>query len=75
VEGEGGAAAGDSSAVASLGASGVLVSVGLASMMKRTIRASGVLLGASGMGVSESVAVEALGVVVSLRGFVDLEPL
>jgi len=34
-----------------------------------------VLLGASGMGVSEAIAVEALGVAVSLRRFLDFEPL
>jgi len=34
-----------------------------------------VFLGASGMGVSEAVAVEVLGVAVSLRRFFDLEPL
>jgi len=32
-------------------------------------------LGTSGMGVSEAVAVEALGVAVSLRRFLDFEPL
>jgi len=42
--------------------------------MKRTIRAGGVFLGASGMGVSESVTVGALGVAVSLGRFLDLEP-
>ena len=44
-------------------------------MMKRRIGAGGVLLGASGIGVSESVAVGALGVTVSLGRFLDLEPL
>jgi len=44
-------------------------------MMKSAIGASWVLLGASGMAVSEMVAVEALGVAVSLRRFIDLEPL
>jgi len=43
-------------------------------MMKRTVEAGGVLLGASGMGVSESVAVGTLGVAVSLLRFLDLEP-
>jgi len=43
--------------------------------MKRTVGAGGVFLGALGRGVSESVAVGALGVVVSLRHFLDLEPL
>jgi len=44
-------------------------------MMKRTVGAGGVLLGASGSGVSESIAGGALGVAVSLRRFLDLEPL
>ena len=44
-------------------------------MMKRTIRSGGVLLGASGMGVSESITIGALGVAVSLGCFLDLEPL
>jgi len=44
-------------------------------MMKRTIRAGGVFLGASGMGVSESIAIGTLGVAVSLGRFLDLEPL
>ena len=43
--------------------------------MKRTIGAGGLLLGASGMGVSESVAVEALGVAVYLCRFFALDPL
>ena len=42
-------------------------------MMKCAIGTSWVFLGASGMGVSETVAVEALGVAVSLRHFLDLE--
>jgi len=41
-------------------------------MIKRTKGAGGVFLGASGMGVSEMVAVEALGVAVSLCRFLDL---
>jgi len=44
-------------------------------MMKRTIQAGGVLLDASGMGVSESITVGALGVAVSLGRYLDLEPL
>jgi len=44
-------------------------------MMKCAIGASWVLLGASGMGVSETVAVQALGVAVSLRRFLDFAPL
>jgi len=43
--------------------------------MKRTIEAGGVILGASGKGVSESIAVGALCVVVSLRRLFELEPL
>jgi len=69
------AAVGDGSGVASLGTGGVLASVGQTSMMKRTIQAGGVFLAASGMGVSEPVAVGALGVAVSLARFLDLEPL
>jgi len=44
-------------------------------MVKCAIGTSWVLLGASGMGMSETVAVEALGVAVSLRSFLDFEPL
>jgi len=44
-------------------------------MVKCAIGASWLLLGASGMGVSETVAVEALGVAVSLRRFLDFEAL
>jgi len=44
-------------------------------MVKPTVGAGGVFMGASSMGVSEPVAVEALGVVVSLRHFCDFEPL
>ena len=44
-------------------------------MMKCTIGATWVFLGASCMGVSESITVEALGVSVSLGRFLDLEPL
>jgi len=69
------AAVGNGLGGASLGAGGVLASMGRTSMMKRTIRAGGVLLGASGMGVSEPVAVGTLGVAVSLGRFLDLEPL
>jgi len=69
------AAVGDGSGVASLGTGGVLATMGRTSMMKRTIRAGGVFLGASGMGVSEPVAVGTLGVAVSLGRFLDLEPL
>jgi len=44
-------------------------------MMKCREGAGGVFLGASGSSVSESAAVRALGVAVSLRRFLDLEPL
>jgi len=70
-----GAAVGDGLGVASLGTGGVLAEMGRTSMMKRTIRAGGVFLGASGMGVSEPVTVGALGVTVSLGCFLDLESL
>jgi len=42
-------------------------------MVKCAIGASWVFLGASGMGVSETVAVKALGVAVSLRRFLAFE--
>jgi len=42
-------------------------------MLKRTKGTGGVFLGASGMGVSESVTVGALGVAVGLRGLLDFE--
>ena len=42
-------------------------------MMKRTMGAGGVFLGASGSGVSEAVAVGRLGVAVSVRRFLDFE--
>jgi len=44
-------------------------------MMKRTVGAGGVSLGASGRGVFEPVALGELGVAVSLCRFVNLEPL
>jgi len=44
-------------------------------MIKGAIGASWVFLGASGMGVSEAVTVEALGVSVGLGRLPDLEPL
>jgi len=73
--GRGGAATGDGLGVAALGACGVLIYVSRARMMKRTVGAGGVFLGASGRGVSESVTVGALGIAVSLRRFLDFEPL
>ena len=69
----GGAAAGNGLGVAAFGAGGVLAAVSRASMMKWAIVASWVLLGASGMGVSEAVKGEALGVSVSFGRFLDLE--
>jgi len=74
VGGGGGAAAEDGLGVAALGVCGVLASVSWACIMKRTVGAGGVLLGAWGSSVSESIAVGALGVAVSLRRFLDLEP-
>ena len=71
--GGGGTAAGDGLGIAALGAGGVLASRSRASMMNRTVGAGGVFLGASGRGVSESVAVGALGVAVSLRRFLEFE--
>jgi len=73
VGGGGGAAAGNSLGVSSFGAGGVLASVSRASMMKRTVGAGGVFLGALGMGVSEPVAVGALSLAISLRRFFDLK--
>jgi len=70
-----GAAVGDGFGVATFGAGGVLATVGRTSMMKCTVWAGGVLLGASGIGVSKSIAVGALGVAVSLGHFLDFEPL
>jgi len=64
-----GAAAGDWLGVAALGAGGFLASVGGTSMLKRTVGAGGVFLGASGRGVSKSLAVGPLGLAVSLRRF------
>jgi len=43
-------------------------------MVKCAIGASCVFLGALGMGVSETVAVKALGVAVSLGRFLNFEP-
>jgi len=43
-------------------------------MVKCTIGVSWGFLGASGMGVSETVAAEALGVAVSLRRVLNFEP-
>lgn len=53
VRGGGGAAVGDGHGVAALGTSGVLASVGPASLMKRTVGAGRMFLGASGFGRSE----------------------
>jgi len=44
-------------------------------MMRRTVGGCGVLVGASGMGVSEPVAVGPLGEVVTLRWFLVLAAL
>ena len=69
----GGAAAGDALKVPALGAGMVLAPMCRASMMKGIVGADGVFLGASGIGVSKSIAIGALGVAVSLRRFCDLE--
>jgi len=71
--GGGRTASGDGLGVVAVGACGVLTPVGCASMMKRTKGTGGVLLGASGIGVSESVAVGALGIAVGLRSLLDFE--
>jgi len=73
--GGGGAATGDGLGVAAIGAGGVLASMSRASMMKCTVGAGGVFLGASGKGMAKSIAVGPLGVLVSLRRFLDFEPL
>ena len=67
------AAARDGFGVASLGAGGVLASVGRTSMVKRTIGARGVFLGAALSGVTVAVAVGALGVSVRLHCLFNLE--
>ena len=72
VGGGGRAAPRDGLLVPSFGAGGVLAPVGRTSMMKCAIWARGVFLGASGSGVSEPVAVGALGVAVGLDDFLDL---
>jgi len=68
----GGAAVWDGLGVGALGAVGVLPLLVRESMMKRTVGGGGVFLGVSGRGVSKSVAIDALGVTVSLRRFLDL---
>ena len=73
VGGGGWAAARDGPGVASLGAGGVLASVGRTSMVKRTEGARGVGLLATLGGVAETVAVVALGVAVGVDGFLDFE--
>ena len=69
----GGRAVREGPGVASLGAGGVLLSLYQASVLKGTIGAGGVFLGASGRGVSEAVAVAGLGVATILRHFRDLD--
>ena len=75
VGGGGGAAPRDGSLVSPFGAGGVLASMGRTSIMKCTIWARRVLLDASGRCLSESVAVGALGVAVSLDDSFDLTAL
>jgi len=70
--GGGGATGRGGFGVAGLVAGGVLASISRASMRMRPVGAGGVLLGVSGIGVSESVAVGALDVAVSLTRFLDL---
>jgi len=67
------AVAGNGLSVAAFGACGVLAPVGRTIVVKRTVGAGGVFLGASGIGLSETVAVGALGVAVGLRGLFDFE--
>ena len=74
VGGGGWAAARDGPGVASLGTSGVLASMGRTSMVKRTEGARGVGLLAALGGVAEAVAVVALGVPISVDGFLNLKP-
>ena len=59
---------------ASLGAGGVLASVGRTSMVKRTKGARGVGLLATLEGMAETVAVVALSVSIGVDGFLNLEP-
>jgi len=73
VMGPGGAAVGEGWGVITLGAGGLLTSVSGVCMMKRTVGAGGVFLGALGRGVSKSVAVCELYITVSQRCFLDLE--
>ena len=74
VGGGGWAAARDGPGVASLGAGGVLASMGRTSMVKRTKGARGVVLLATLGGVAETVAVVALGLSIGVDGFLNLEP-
>ena len=74
VGGGGWAAARDGPGVAPPGAGGVLAPVCRMSMVKRTEGARGVGLLASLGGVSEAVAVVALGVPVGVDDFFDFEP-
>ena len=75
VGGGGGAATGDNLGVAACGARGVLASLSPVGMMKRPVGADGAFLSASGRGVSKPTAVGALSIVVTLRRFLELEPL
>jgi len=70
-----GTAVWDGPGVPSFWAGGVLASVSRTSMMNRTVWPGGVLLSTWGIGVSKSIVVGALGVVVSLGGFLNLAPL
>jgi len=68
-----GAAAGNGLRVAAFEACGVLAPMGRTIVVKCTVGAGGVFVGASGIGLSESVAVGALGVAVGLGSILDFE--
>ena len=74
VGGGGWAVARNGPQVSSLRAGGVLASMGRTSMVKRTEGARGGGLLASLGGMAEAVAVVALGVVVGVDGFLNLQP-
>jgi len=71
--GEGGTAVEGGLGDTALGAGGVFASLSRASMMKGTVGAGEVFLGALWRGESKSVAVGALGIAVSLPRFLDLK--
>ena len=73
--GKAGAATGQGLGIGAVGALGILGSVSRVSMMKCTVGAGGVFLGTSGRSMSKPIPVGALGIAVSLLGFLDFEPL